>query len=309
MRDQIIGWITGVMLTFLLPYCFTMLLTGMKAETSEVKESGIKIILEDERAIDLEEYVKEVTAGEISMDEEQEAINAQMVIVRTNLLRKIGKEKEVEAKSLDVRAIDEKTLRENLGVKKYSEATKKLRQAQQKTSGIVLKYKKKYIEALYHVCNTGMTVSAKEITGKGKAYLQSEESSQDIESENYMNVKEFSKAQVVSKLKTKLEAKNIDENNVLDSVHIEKKTELGYVQQIKVGEEEMTGEEWRVLFSLSSDNFYIEEYEGKIRMISLGKGHGMGLSQYGANEMAKQGRNYKEILQHYYRNVELASIE
>ncbi|MGN0467057.1 MAG: SpoIID/LytB domain-containing protein [Lachnospiraceae bacterium] len=309
MRDQIIGWITGIMLTFLLPYCFTMLLTGMKAETGEGKESGIKIILEDGRAIDLEEYVKEVTAGEISMEEEQEAINAQMVIVRTNLIRKIGQKKEIEAKSLNVRAVDEKTLRENLGVKKYSEATKKLRQAQKKTSGIVLKYKKKYIEALYHVCNTGMTVSAKEITGKEKAYLQSEESSQDIESENYMNVEEFSKAQVVSKLKTKLEAKKIDENNVLESIHIEKKTELGYVKQIKVGEEEMTGEEWRTLFSLSSDNFYIEEYEGKIRMISLGKGHGMGLSQYGANEMAKQGRNYKEILKHYYRNIILESLK
>lgn len=309
MRDQIIGWITGVMLTFLLPYCITMIFTGMKSDVGEVKESGIKIILEDETIIDLEEYVKQVTAGEISMDEEQEAINAQMVIVRTNLLRKIGNEKEVEAKTLDVRAIDEKTLRENLGAKKYSEATKKLRQAQQKTNGIVLKYKKKYIEALYHVCNTGMTVSAKEITGKAKAYLQSEESSQDIESENYMNVKEFSKTQVVSKLKTKLEAKNINEDNVLDSVHIENKTDLGYVQQIKIGEEEMTGEEWRSLFSLSSDNFYIEEYEGKIRMISLGKGHGMGLSQYGANEMAKQGKNYKEILEHYYRNVDLVSLD
>lgn len=309
MRDQIIGWTTGIMLTFLLPYCFTMLLTGMESEKNEVKESGIQIILEDERAIDLEEYVKEVTAGEISMEEEQEAINAQMVIVRTNLLRKIGDETKVKAKDLEVRAVDEKTLRENLGVKKYSEATKKLRQAQQKTSGVVLKYKKKYIEALYHVCNTGMTVSAKEVTGKEKAYLQSEESNQDIESENYMNVKEFSKAQVISKIKTKLEAKDIEESNVLDSIHIEEKTELGYVQKIKIGEEELTGEEWRALFSLSSDNFYIEEYEGKIRMISLGKGHGMGLSQYGANEMAKQGKNYKEILEHYYRDVDLENID
>lgn len=81
------------------------------------------------------------------------------------------------------------------------------------------------------------------------------------------------------------------------------------MQKIKVGEEELTGEEWRELFSLSSDNFYIEEYEGKIRMISLGKGHGMGLSQYGANVMAKQGKNYQEILKHYYRDVELEIMD
>lgn len=309
MRDQIISWVAGVMLTFLLPYCLTMLITGIQEENSLAKESGIKIILEDESVVDLEEYVKQVTAGEISTEEEQEAINAQMVIVRTNLLRKIKKEKEVRATDLGERAVDEKTLRENLGVKKYSEATKKLRQAQQKTNGVVLKYKKKYIEALYHVCNTGMTVSSKEMTGTKKAYLQSEESSQDIESKDYMNVKEFSKGQVVSKIKTKLEGRDINESNVIDFIHVNEKTELGYVKKVKIGEEKLTGEEWRSLFSLSSDNFYIEEYEGKIRMISLGKGHGMGLSQYGANEMAKQGKNYKEILRHYYRSAAIEKLD
>lgn len=67
----------------------------------------------------------------------------------------------------------------------------------------------------------------------------------------------------------------------------------------------MTGEEWKEIFTLASANFYLEEQEGDIRMITLGKGHGIGLSQYGANCMAKEKYGYEEILEKYYPGTSL----
>ena len=78
--------------------------------------------------------------------------------------------------------------------------------------------------------------------------------------------------------------------------------------KLSLGKKEITGEEWKEWFSLPSTNFYFEDYEGQLRIISLGKGRGLGLSQYGANEMAKSGASYQEILQYYYKEIALNKI-
>jgi stage II sporulation protein D len=94
----------------------------------------------------------------------------------------------------------------------------------------------------------------------------------------------------------------------MDQLNMEEKTESGFVKTVKIGEEILTGEEWKEMFSLPSTNFYLEEADGKLRMITLGQGHCIGLSQYGANEMAKEEKSWEEILSWYYTGIELSKI-
>ena len=85
-------------------------------------------------------------------------------------------------------------------------------------------------------------------------------------------------------------------------------TKNGYVRQVYIDTLSIKGENFAKWFHLASNNFYFEEYEGKIRIICLGKGNGLGLSQYGAEKMAEQGRTYQKILKYYYPNTTIKNL-
>ena len=93
----------------------------------------------------------------------------------------------------------------------------------------------------------------------------------------------------------------------MEHFNIEARDGSGYVIQAKLGEAVMSGESLRECLGLNSSCFYIKEVEGQIRIVTRGLGHGLGLSQYAANEMAKEGKDYQEILSYFYKNTDLAS--
>jgi stage II sporulation protein D len=83
--------------------------------------------------------------------------------------------------------------------------------------------------------------------------------------------------------------------------------ELGYVEKVKINNETMSGEKFRKTLSLPSACFEMKVNSDGVKITTIGKGHGVGLSQYGANQMAKEGRNYKDILNYYYQNINIVS--
>ena len=87
-----------------------------------------------------------------------------------------------------------------------------------------------------------------------------------------------------------------------------KRTEGGSVKNIKIGEKEFSGTEIRSIFGLNSANFEVSTTEKELIFVTTGKGHGVGMSQYGANQMAKDGKTYEEILLHYYQGVTIEKI-
>ena len=93
--------------------------------------------------------------------------------------------------------------------------------------------------------------------------------------------------------------------NILESVVVETRDSSGYATQVKIGEKTVAGEEFRGYLGLNSACFSLKEVENKVRIVTKGLGHGLGLSQYGANELAKEGKNYKEILKHYYKDISI----
>ena len=90
---------------------------------------------------------------------------------------------------------------------------------------------------------------------------------------------------------------------------IKKQTENGYVQKVATGSNEWTGEEWKEIFGLNSTNFYLEDYGGRLRIVTMGKGHGMGMSLYGANALAEKGLKATTLLSYYYPGTSIRKWE
>lgn len=309
MRDRAANWAAIWITTLFLPYCFTMILSGSYVDRQEKERSGISLIDQQGKQIDMEEFLPYMIGGEINLDYEEETLKAQAVIARTNLIKALDGKKEEKIENLSLEYLTQADFENSFGEKKRARILNQLQQAVRDTKGEVLTWNHNYIEAVYHQVSIGMTVSAQEMYGKEIPYLISVDSSQDVESEEYMTIKEIQKSEALSLLKSKNKGKDLTEKNLMDQLKIEEKTDSGFVKKVTVGKDRMTGEEWKELFSLPSSNFYLEEYEGKVRMIVLGQGHSMGMSQYGANEMAKEKKSYVDILSWYYPGTKITKVE
>jgi stage II sporulation protein D len=101
---------------------------------------------------------------------------------------------------------------------------------------------------------------------------------------------------------------SLSEETFFDDVVITSRDSAGYVLQIDLGDLTVSGEEFAKVLGLPSNHFYIENYEGNIRIVCNGAGHGVGLSQYGANAMAENGSTYSEILAYYYTGIDLMNL-
>lgn len=218
-------------------------------------------------------------------------------------------------KDLNLDYVSMKELEENNGRKAYLEIKKRLEDASDATFGQVLIYQNKYADALYHEVSIGKTVSSEEIYSVAVPYLISVDSSQDVESSEYMDVKIIPYDEVLQKL-TKADKngyfEKIDKTQnikVLKSnLKITKHTANGFVQEITAKDNKWTGEEWKKIFALNSTNFYLENYNGKLRMVTVGKGHDMGMSLYGANVLAEKQLSAATILSYYYPGITIKSM-
>ena len=146
---------------------------------------------------------------------------------------------------------------------------------------------------------------SKQAIGEDIAYLASVESKGDVQSTDYMKISSIPKETVVEQLKKIYPACSVSKDSLEDDIVIVKRDEDGYIKSIQIGDESITGDEFASFFELNSTNFYIETYEDSLRFICKGKGHGLGLSQYGANFMALQGYKYDEILEYYFTQTQV----
>lgn len=309
MKDRATNWAAVFVTTLFLPYCFTMIVSGAYVDQQAKERSGITLTDSQGTKIDMEEFLPYMIAGQMNLEYEEETLKAQAVIARTNVMNALKGKTEEKIDNLSLVYLAPADFENSFGEKKRERILGKLRQAVKNTAGRVLTYEDNYIEALYHQVSIGTTVSAAEIYGKDIPYLTAVDSSQDVESEDYMTIKENEKEEALSLIKTKIKGEGLTADNLMEQLKVGEKTQSGFVKTVQIGEETLKGEEWQALFDLPSANFYLEEYEGRLRTISLGQGHCMGLSQYGANEMAKEGKSYKEILSRYYPGTQLSKIK
>ena len=266
--------------------------------TIKVKRTNGKI-----EELDFEDYIVGVIAGEIPPSFEKEAIKAQAVAARSYALYKMKKKTDdydvVDTVSNQVYQ-DEKQLKEKWQ-DKYLENIKKMKDAVKETSHEYLTYNGEVIEAFFFSTSVGKTENSEEVFSEKLPYLRSVDSSWDYETSPVFN------DTYIFKLEDFYQKLNLDYNKKLNFKVLET-TSTGRNKKIKINDTEMDGREFASKLKLRSNYFTLKQVDNNINIQTTGYGHGVGMSQYGANGMAKKGYNYEEILSHYYKNTKIKKI-
>jgi len=294
---------------------------GGSAKMAKGDHIIIKVYFHEQQKIvemKLEEYLKGVVAAEMPAEFELEALKAQAVAARTYAVKNMtafGGSGLAEQPGADVSTdykqgqawINEEALKKRWG-SNYAKFWDKISQAVEETSGEVATYNGEFIQAVYHSTSGEKTASAKEVWGFDYPYLQSVPCTWDHKSPRYYDKKEFSFAQVEQLLGPETQVVAAMQNNSSGAMAILNTTESGRVGQIRIGSKVFSGAEVREKLDLRSNNFNVELKDNKIVVNTIGYGHGVGLCQYGANGMAKEGMDYRQIITKYYTGVALKNI-
>lgn len=252
------------------------------------------------------EYFAGVIAREVPAGMDLEFLKAQAVLVRTKLYEELDNpEKELP----DTPYLTRQELEEKLGQTEAEAYYDKLLQAMQETENQVLFYQDTYAWTPFHQSSNGMTRSAQEVLGTDTyPYLTVKECPLDKEAEDEMQVNTFEYKDIQAKCQPFLVAvSEEDAAKTYEAADFEiiAYDSAGYVMQMRIGETICTGDQFRDALSLSSSSFTIKDAEGKLRITSTGKGHGLGLSQWTAQQMSLDGKSHEEILQFFFEGTTL----
>jgi len=246
--------------------------------------------------IELEEYIIGVVGAEMPASFHEEALKAQAIIARTYALKAIENNKVLTDTSSTQNYKDNTQLKKMWG-SDYNYYYNKIKNAVEKTKGIYLTYNNQIIEAVYHSTSNGQTESAQFVWGNNFDYLVSVESPYDSTNKSFETDKFLTYEQLSNKLNTTIDSET--EFNIISY------TDGNRVENIEINGNNYTGVKLRSLLGLRSADFEINKNEEGITFKTKGYGHGVGLSQYGANGMAKNGYTYKQILKHYYQGISI----
>ena len=176
----------------------------------------------------------------------------------------------------------------------------KVKNAVNSTKGVYLTYNGSYIDAVYHSTSNGRTEDSSNVWGNYYPYLVSVDSTYDNSNPSFSISKTFSFFDLSSKLGI-----NVDSNTEFNILGY---TSGGRVSSISVGGVEFNGVSFRSMLGLRSADFDITKSDDGVIITTRGYGHGVGMSQYGANGMAKAGYSYRDILLHYYSGVSIEQL-
>lgn len=254
-----------------------------------------------------EEYLVGVVAAEMPADFNIEALKAQAVTARTYTVyllmndNKIGVPEGADLTDTENHQVykSEDELKELWGAK-YQSNIEKIKQAVAATQGQILTYEGDPIYAAFFSTSNGYTENAEDYWSKEEPYLKSVQSPWDVDTPQFKGQKIISVNEFQSKLGVKL-----SNNNSIGTI-IEK-TEGNRVGKVNINGKILTGKNIREKLELKSTDFTWERKGNNIVINTRGYGHGVGMSQYGANGMASEGKSYEEIVQHYYKGTEISS--
>lgn len=262
-----------------------------------------------------DEYLYGVVSAEMPVKYDIEALKAQAVVARTYTIYQIthSNGKHGDADICDNYACCQAWISKEDRFAKWEEKEaednwQKIVNAVDSTQGKVITYNGEVIDAFFHSNSGGITETASNVWGgQNYPYLQSVETSGEDEYSEYNSEVEISKEELINKIRKKHSEIEINYDEQ-DSIKIIELTESGRVKTIKLGNIEIAGTELRTLLGLKSTNFSFEIRDNSIIFFVKGYGHGVGMSQTGADSLAKQGINYEDIIKHFYYNVEIVDI-
>ena len=322
-----------VLLCFLIPILFTQknsiknektnneIETEAKAKEEIVYDYGkyntVKVLHNKTGEIEemeLDDYLLGVVSSEMPASFEQEALKAQAVVARTYTIYKITNgNKHENADICDDSKCCQAWISKEDRLDRWNEGErdtnwKKIVEAVNNTKGKIITYEGKAINAFFHSNSGGITDTATAVWGgTNYPYLQAVQTSGEDSYNQYNSEVIITKDEFISKIKEKHSDFEID-FSLDNQIEILDYTDGERIKTIRIGNLNLSGVEIRTLFGLKSAKFEINIEGDNIKFNVIGYGHGVGMSQTGADSMAKQGKYYDEIIKHYYTGVEIIDI-
>ena len=265
--------------------------------------------------IGLDDYLLGVVSAEMPANFEKEALKAQAVVARTytiytikNSLDKHGEAEICDDSNCCQAWISKENRMERWKEEEREKNWKKIEEAVFSTQGEIITYQEEPIDAFFHSNSGGKTEEVSNVWGGSDLpYLKSVETSGEDLYSQYESEVSITKSELEEKMKQKYQNFNIDYTEE-DCIQILGYTNGNRVKTIKIGNTNIAGVELRNLIGLKSANFDFVIEEDNIHFKVRGYGHGVGMSQTGADSLAKQGKNYQEIIKHFYYDVEIVNI-
>lgn len=289
-------------------FCLAMLFLALKLTNGEVnilndkvkKEETIYLVRSktgDIVEMELEEYLKGVVYAEMPSSFNIEALKAQAVAARTYTKFKMADSTHICDNPSHCQAWLEND---------YSENFEKVSKAVEETRGKTVSYMGETIEAFFHSSSGGKTESSKEVWGKDIPYLVPVESpNEDKIMSTFFSEKEVTYKELKTLINNYLGKNQVTTEKLKNKIKIISRTEGDRVNEIKIDKASLSGASIRGILELRSTNFDIELKEKSVVFKVKGYGHGVGMSQWGAEVMAREGKDYEEILKYYYPNTEV----
>lgn len=262
----------GIFFLFFVPYIVTAVFNGMNTTLIN-------------RKFNVEEVLPVLIAGQIGDSYELETIKAQAIIARSNIYRKISEEKSLSDILMQIRdQVHIDSVHSAVMQKNYETAVIA-------TESRVITWAGELKTVPYHELSAGRTRAGEEVFHSDDSlYLKSVQSSVDKDSKEFLNCVYINK-------------------NVLPEIfQIKSRDSAGYVMEILADGKILEGESFRKGMGLTSANFTVQNKGNRVRFLCRGRGHGMGFSQYGGNEMAKKSKTAEEILDYYFPGSEIEKI-
>ena len=328
MKKVLLYILCMVFLCFLIPILFTK-----KSEPKEIK-SNVEIEYKEDNnlvydygefnkvkllhtktgeveELELDQYLLGVVSSEMPASFEIEALKAQAVVARTYTIYKITEEKKHENADIcdDSKCCQAWISKEDRFARWNEEEREsnwsKIEEAVNSTKGEIVKYEGKPINAFFHSNSGGTTDTATAVWGGANyPYLQAVETSGEDAYTQYSSEVVLSKEEFANKIREYHSEFQID-YSLENQIEILSYTEGERVKEIKIGNLNLSGVEIRNIFKLKSAKFEINIEGENIKFNVIGYGHGVGMSQTGADSMARQGKNYEDIIKHFYTGVEI----
>ncbi|SHH60198.1 stage II sporulation protein D [Virgibacillus chiguensis] len=278
----------------------------MDSDSSSFSVSVMRSNVNKVEGVPLEEYVAGVVASEMPAEFEKEALKAQSLAARTYIVNQKlhgegAKQESDVTDTVQHQVYKDEGQLQNLWGSDFDWKMKKVKEAVAETKGEIVTYKDAPITPAFFSTSNGYTENSEDYWENELPYLRSVESHWDEESPKYLDQKTFS----IQQLEKALE---VDLPNQFPLAVETTRTDSNRVEQLQLGKQTFSGREIREKLELRSSDFTIEQKNNHFIFTTKGFGHGVGMSQYGANGMAKEGKNYQDIVRYYYQDVKISTI-
>lgn len=284
---------------------YTKEVNNLEEPEPSLTVSVMRTNMDEIEEVPLETYVSRVVASEMPAEFELEALKAQGLAARTYIVNHLLHQETLEQSEImdttDHQVYkSEEELRELYG-SDYTWKMDKLKEAVKATEGKILTYNDQPITPAFFSTSNGYTENSEDYWENELPYLRSVESPWDTNSPQFLDQQTFTMQSVAEVLNISLPLEQ--------ALHLEvERTNSQRVKRLTINEYEFTGREIREKLQLKSSDFDIEQKNSHLIFTTRGYGHGIGMSQYGANGLALEGKSYEEIVKYYYKDVEIDFI-